>query len=243
MSKSVVILSGGMDSTVVLYDVLNAKKMAGGGSQDVHALSFNYGQRHGKELEAAKATCQALDVFHQIVDISQIGRQLLKGSSLTDDIEVPHGHYAEESMKLTVVPNRNMIMLSLALGYGVSIKADAVYYGAHAGDHAIYPDCRSEFVEAMQKVAHLCDWHQVKLYAPYIDLDKGDIAIKGLELEVDFSKTWTCYEGGEKACGKCGACGERILAFDKANAVDPMEYAQSWEVVLADAKKMLEKEG
>lgn len=237
MGKAVVIISGGMDSTTLLYDVLagvSASKdfadAEGSAKQnemtEVHALSFDYGQRHVKELDSAVATTAVLGVPHQIVDMKAIGHQLLKGSSLTDDIDVPEGHYEEESMKLTVVPNRNMIMLSLAIGYAVSIKADAVYYGAHAGDHAIYPDCWREFVDAMQVVAGLCDWRKVKLLAPYIDKDKGDIAIRGKELDVDYALTWTCYQGKDLACGKCGACQERLEAFAKAEIKDPIAYAK-----------------
>jgi len=216
--KSVVILSGGMDSTTLIYDVVSQ-----GG--EVEALSFNYGQRHSKELSCAAVTCQKLSIPHKVVDLGEVGKELLQGSALTSDIDVPEGHYEEGNMKLTVVPNRNMIMLSLAIGYGVSIKADAVYYGAHSGDHAIYPDCRKEFVEAMQKVATLCDWHELELKAPYLDMDKGDIVIRGvMELGVPYEDTWTCYKGLEKACGKCGSCQERLEAFEKAGVEDPVTY-------------------
>jgi len=219
MSKAVVVLSGGMDSTTLLWDVVKRGKY-----DEVLALSIDYGQRHCKELVCAEATCQKLGVSHKIVDMSIIGKELLSGSSLTSDIDVPEGHYEEESMKATVVPNRNMVLLSLSMGYAISQKAEAVYYGAHAGDHAIYPDCRKEFVEAMQVVAQLCDWSKLNLFAPYIDIDKGDIAIKGKELGTDFSLSWTCYNGREKACGKCSACVERLEAFVKAGIEDPIEY-------------------
>lgn len=234
MSKAVVVLSGGMDSTTLLWDVVKRK-----GHDEVFALSIDYGQRHCKELVCAEATCQKLKVSHKIVDMNSIGRELLAGSSLTSDIAVPEGHYEEESMKATVVPNRNMILLSLAMGYAVSKKAEVVYYGAHAGDHAIYPDCRIEFVEAMQEVAKLCDWSQLTLEAPYIRIDKGDIAILGAEIGVDYSLSWTCYNGRAKACGKCGADIERILAFLKAGLVDPVEYEEPWDVVV---KRALEQQ-
>jgi len=234
MSKAVVVLSGGMDSTTLLWDILNSGKYA-----EVLALSVNYGQRHSKELDLAAKTCEKLGVSHKIVDMASIGSSLLAGSSLTSGIDVPEGHYEEESMKSTVVPNRNMILLSLAIGYAVSSDAKAVFYGAHAGDHAIYPDCRKEFVEAMKAVTKLCDWKEVELEAPYVDSDKGDIVEIGKQLQVDYSLTWTCYKGNEKACGKCGACGERILAFDKAGIPDPIDYVKSWEEVLADAKLMV----
>ncbi len=127
-------------------------------------------------------------------------------------------------MKITVVPNRNMILLSLAVGYAITIGAKKVFYGAHAGDHAIYPDCRREFVAAMKRAIPVADWAAVELEAPYLDLDKGDIAIRGKNLGVDYSLTWTCYKGGDKACGKCGACRERLEAFWKAGMTDPVEY-------------------
>lgn len=214
--KAVIIFSGGMDSTTLLYDILNQ-------GYEVHALSFNYGQKHKRELECASKTCEKLGVNHIIVDLGVLGE--VAPSSLTrQDVEVPEGYYADENMKLTVVPNRNMVMLSLATAYAIGLKAEYLFYGAHAGDHSIYPDCRKEFIKAMQKSIKLCDWMKVKLYAPYLNVDKGDIVIKGKELGVDYSLTWTCYKGLEKACGKCGACTERLEAFKKAGIKDPVEY-------------------
>lgn len=218
MKKAVIILSGGMDSTTLLYDLLNQ-------GYEVHALSINYNQKHKKEIEAAKKTCQKLKVPHKIVDLSQVGKELLQGSALTsENIEVPEGHYADENMKMTVVPNRNMILLSMAAGYAFSIGAEKIFYGAHSGDHAIYPDCRKEFIDIMKKAIELADWKKVDLEAPYWNMDKGDIALKGRKLGVDYSLTWTCYKGKEKACGKCGACRERLEAFEKAKIKDPIEY-------------------
>ncbi|MBL4856306.1 MAG: 7-cyano-7-deazaguanine synthase QueC, partial [Idiomarina sp.] len=148
--KVVVIYSGGMDSFTVLH-----KALAEG--NEVLALSFNYGQRHVKELEVAANVCKQHGIPHKVVDITAIN-SLLSGSSLTDDIDIPEGHYEEESMKSTVVPNRNMILLSLAIGYAVSEEASAVYYGAHSGDHAIYPDCRPEFVRQMDVVSKMANY-------------------------------------------------------------------------------------
>jgi 7-cyano-7-deazaguanine synthase len=216
--KAVVIISGGMDSTTLLYDVKSQ-------GYDIYAVSFNYNQRHKLELEMAKLTCEKLNVKHKIIDLKQIGDELLQGSSLTSsNIDTPHGHYAAENMKLTVVPNRNCIMLSLALGYAFSIEAEDIFYGAHAGDHSVYPDCRPEFLDAMNKVAGLADWKKAEIKAPYLNIDKGDIVKRGLELGVDYSLTYTCYEGNETSCGLCGSCTERIEAFKKANAVDPIKY-------------------
>ena len=214
--KVVVIYSGGMDS----YTVLNKAIKSG---FDVYALSFNYGQRHVKELEVAASVCADLNVHHKVVDISAIN-QLIGGSSLTDDIEVPEGHYEEESMKSTVVPNRNMILLSLAVGYAVSLKANKVFYGAHSGDHAIYPDCRPEFVEKMSDVCRIANYEEVEIVCPYLNNSKIEILTDGLKMDLDYSNTWTCYNGREKACGKCGACQERLEAFSLNNASDPLPY-------------------
>ena len=213
--KVILILSGGMDSTTLLYDMLNS-------GHEVKCLSIDYGQRHRKELDGAKQICKDIGLDHRIADLSGI-KQFLKGSSQTDDtINVPEGHYEEESMKLTVVPNRNMIMLSIACAWAISEKYDAVAYGCHAGDHAIYPDCREEFTDIMARAFHLCDWHKVMLYRPYVSYSKGKIACIGKELNVPYGKTWTCYVGGDKPCGKCGCCNERREAFEFANMKDPL---------------------
>lgn len=214
--KVVVIYSGGMDSFTVLNKALQQ-------GHDVYALSFDYGQRHVKELEVAANVCKKLNVPHKIVDISAIN-QLIGGSSLTDDIDVPEGHYEEESMKSTIVPNRNMILLSLAVGYAVSLKASKVYYGAHSGDHAIYPDCRPEFVQKMDDVCRIANYDAVEIFSPYLNNTKIDILTDGIKMGLDYSQTWTCYNGREKACGKCGACQERLEAFSLNNVTDPIEY-------------------
>jgi len=138
---------------------------------------------------------------------------------------VPAGHYTNETMKLTVVPNRNMIMLSVAIGWAVSGKADAVAYAAHAGDHTIYPDCRPAFIEAIRQAAALCDWHRVELLTPFVGKTKRDIVRLGAELDVPFGQTWSCYVGGEVHCGRCGTCVERREAFKSAGVDDPTVYA------------------
>lgn len=218
MTKAVIIYSGGMDSFTLLNDLHNQ-------GLELYPISFNYGQRHSKELIYAASVCKDLGLVHKVIDLSQIGEQILGGSSQTDpNIAVPHGHYADENMKLTVVPNRNMIMLSLAMGYAISIGANIVYYGAHSGDHAIYPDCRPDFVAAINQVGKYCHFTPIGVSAPYICLDKGDIAMIGRDLGLDYGKAWTCYEGKDKACGKCGACQERLEAMHKAGLVDPLEY-------------------
>lgn len=214
--KVVVIYSGGMDSFTLLNESLAEGK-------DVYALSFNYGQKHSKELRFASQVCEQKGVEHKVVDITAI-HQLMSGSSLTDDIEIPEGHYEEETMKSTVVPNRNMVLLSLAIAYAVSIKAEAVLFGAHGGDHAIYPDCRTEFVEKMAEVSRIANYEVVDVRAPYIHLDKIQILKRGIKLGLDYAQSWTCYNGRERACGKCGACQERLEAFAKNGVTDPLSY-------------------
>jgi len=214
--KVVVIYSGGMDSFTVLNRALKDGKK-------VYALSFDYGQRHVKELECAASVCKSLKIDHKIIDISSIN-QLLAGSSLTDDIEIPEGHYESENMKSTVVPNRNMILLSLAVGYAVSVGAAQVYYGAHSGDHAIYPDCRPEFVQKMNEVCQIANYESVEIFSPYLAVNKAAILADGLDMGLDYSDTWTCYNGRTKACGKCGSCQERLEAFSENKMVDPISY-------------------
>ena len=219
MEKIVVVLSGGMDSATLLYHLLAA-------GHEVKAISVNYGQRHVRELESAAAICERRKVEHRVADLSAIAPLLGDNSLSSRDRDVPEGHYEEESMKVTVVPNRNMIFLSVAIGWAVSLKFDAVAYGAHSGDHAIYPDCREEFAAAMDQAAGLCDWQPMRLLRPFVKLDKGDIAKRGHELGVPFELTWTCYNGREKHCGKCGACQERREAFAKCGVEDPVEYEE-----------------
>lgn len=214
--KVVIIYSGGMDS----YTVLNRAIRDG---YKPYPLTFNYGQRHKKEIDVAAAVCQELGLEHKIVDITAIN-QLLQGSSLTSDIEIPEGHYEQENMKSTVVPNRNMILLSLAIGYAVSIGASKVFYGAHSGDHAIYPDCRPEFVNKMNEVSQIANYEPVEIVSPYLKQSKIEILKDGLSMGLDYGKSWTCYNGREKACGRCGACQERLEAFRLNNCEDPQEY-------------------
>ena len=216
-SKAVVIYSGGMDS----YTVLHLAVQQG---YDVYALSFDYGQRHSKELVVAQQVCDSASINHKVVDITAIN-QLLKGSSLTSmDIAIPTGDYAEDNMQSTVVPNRNMILLSLAIGYAVSLKADKVFYGAHSGDHAIYPDCRPEFVEAMNDVANIANYEAIEVVSPFLHASKTDILQAGLDLGLDYSQTWTCYQGLAEACGQCGSCIERVGAFTALGLQDPLPY-------------------
>jgi 7-cyano-7-deazaguanine synthase len=220
MEKVVAIYSGGMDSTALLYH-LRAE------GHEVTALSVDYGQTHRRELDSARRICESIGLRHDIADLRGI-THLLGGNSLTDtSIEVPEGHYAAENMKATVVPNRNMIMLSVAIGYAITLRALYVAYGAHAGDHTIYPDCRPEFAAAVNTAAMLADWHQVELLRPFVRMTKAEIAKRGAELEVPFGLTWSCYKGGDVHCGRCGTCVERREAFEVAGLVDPTEYEQA----------------
>jgi len=213
----VVLLSGGMDSSTLLAT-------AAALHDRVYALSVDYNQRHKRELEFAKKIAHHYGVSHEILDITNIN-SLISGSSLTSaDISVPHGHYADETMKRTVVPNRNMILLSIATGMAISNGINMVAYAAHAGDHAIYPDCRPDFVMAMTDVLTKCSYEPVGLWAPFLYLDKAQILQSGLRWKVPYELTWTCYEGREKACGKCGACVERLEAFELNGVEDPLEY-------------------
>ncbi len=218
MQKYVIILSGGMDSVTLLYTLVR-----GMGKERVHALTLNYGQRHAKEITCARMNCAHLGVSHLVIDITSIA-PLLKGSALTDNLEVPDGNYTDEKMRLTVVPNRNMIFLSLAIAHAVSLGAGEVYYGAHAGDHAIYPDCRPVFIDRMNAAAAVANYKPVRIVTPFSTMDKGDIVKLGTRLDVPYEHTWTCYKGLEKSCGTCGSCTERLEAFTKVGRKDPLEY-------------------
>lgn len=225
--KTVLIYSGGLDSTVLLYELLAAGDV-------VSPLLFDYGQRHRVELNAALNSLDEADRrYGALLDEVQVCtlplRTLFAGSdsSQLSSTPVPEGHYADESMKQTVVPNRNMIMLSIAAGYALSIGATRVAYAAHAGDHAIYPDCRPKFVDAMSRAFSLMDWRGMDLHAPYLGQSKTDIVARGVALEVPFGLTWSCYKGGEVHCGLCGTCHERIEAFSLAGVVDPTIYRES----------------
>jgi 7-cyano-7-deazaguanine synthase len=213
----VVIYSGGMDSFTLLH-----KARADG--LNVHAISFNYGQRHVRELDCAQEVCQQLGVPHKVIDIRAMS-DVMAGSALTSEIiDVPEGDYQEGSMKSTVVPNRNMILLALATGYAVTVEASAVWFGAHGGDHAIYPDCRPEFVEKMDAVCKVANYQPVAVEAPFMHFTKSDILALGLQLNLDYSHTWTCYNGRSKACGRCSSCVERLQAFAEHQQQDPIAY-------------------
>ena len=215
--STVLIYSGGLDSTILLYDLVKS-------GFNVKALSVDYGQRHKKELQHAKNLCKELDVKHHIADISAIN-PLLAGSSLTSaDIKVAEGHYEDESMKSTVVPNRNMIFLSIAIAWAISTGTDSVSFAAHKGDHAIYKDCRVNFFKAMNRAMQTSGADNVSLYTPFSLLTKTTIVKLGNLLDVPFNQTWSCYNGGKNHCGRCGTCVERKEAFELAGVTDPTIY-------------------
>lgn len=215
--KAVVLFSGGLDSTVLVYHLIKEKV-------DLKLLSIDYGQRHQNEITSSTQIAEYLGLPHFVLSLPSLG-QLLGGSALTDQkIILPKGHYAEDSMKTTVVPNRNMILLSLAAGHAISIKFDTVAYAAHAGDHTIYPDCRPEFADSMAHALTLADWNCINLLRPFVNWSKADLVKHGIQMGVPFEKTWSCYAGGKFHCGKCGTCVERKEAFELVGLSDPTQY-------------------
>lgn len=219
--SAVAVYSGGMDSTAMLYHMLDQ------GVEIRGALSVNYGQKHSKELTVAAEICKELGILHRVADLSSL-QGIFGKSSLTNIEEaVPEGHYEEDQMKSTVVPNRNMILLALATSWAISLEAESVAYAAHGGDHAIYPDCRSEFAEALDTAIRLCDWSEVHLYRPFVTWTKADIAKEGARIGAGLDRTWSCYKGGEVHCGRCGTCVERREAFHLAGVEDGTVYDPS----------------
>lgn len=215
--KVVVLLSGGMDSVTALY-------LAHKEYEVVATASFNYGSKHNaKEIHFAKLHSERLAIPHFIIDLPFIDT-LFSSDLLQSGGDIPEGHYAEQTMKKTVVPFRNGIMLSIAAGFAESKQAEGLVIAAHAGDHAIYPDCRESFMRSMEEAIKVGTYAQIQLIRPFISIDKAKIAQTGKDLNVDFSLTWSCYKGGEIHCGACGTCIERREAFLLAGVNDPTEY-------------------
>lgn len=215
--KVVVLVSGGMDSVTALH-------AAARGHEVVAGLSFDYGSKHNhRELPFAAWHCRELGVPHEIVALGFMDR-LFKSDLLKSGGAIPEGHYEAENMKQTVVPFRNGILLSIAAGYAESAGAEGLVIAAHSGDHAIYPDCREDFMRPMAKAIRAGTYAGIEVLRPFIDLRKEGIAAIGAGLGVDFAQTWSCYKGGEMHCGKCGTCVERKEAFALAGLPDPTVY-------------------
>lgn len=215
MKDSLIVLSGGLDSTTMLYEYKDRIGMA---------VSFHYGSNHNdRELAFAKLHCERLGIPHMKISLPFI-KQFFHSSLLEGAEAIPEGNYDEENMKSTVVPFRNGIMLSIAAGIAENNKFQYVMLANHAGDHTIYPDCRPEFVDAMSAAIHAGTWNGVQLFTPYTHLTKASIASHGKRLGLDYSETWSCYKGGEHHCGVCGTCRERKEALAKAGIEDTTVY-------------------
>lgn len=224
MSSYLAVVSGGLDSTTLAYH-LDQLGVLG------RMLSVDYGQRHRKELDFAAHAARVLGVPWDLIDLTGI-TSLIASSSLTSaEIPVPDGHYAEESMRATVVPNRNMMMMSIAAAVAISNGLDGIAVGVHAGDHFVYPDCRPEFIDAMTLALRLGNsgfaMAGFQVLAPFVHITKTDIAVRAGELGVPLDETWSCYKGGSVHCGRCGTCVERIGAIREAELIDPTEYADA----------------
>lgn len=216
MKHSVIIVSGGMDSITLLYQ----KK-----EEIALAISFDYGSNHNaREIPFAQMHCEQLGIKHITINLDFM-HQYFKSSLLEGADAIPEGHYASDNMKSTVVPFRNGIMLSIAIGIAESNALDEVLIANHGGDHTIYPDCRPEFINAINNAAIQGTYNNVNVVAPYTNITKGEIARIGAKLGIDYSQTWSCYKGGEQHCGKCGTCIERREALAEAGIVDTTVYS------------------
>lgn len=215
MKDSAIIVSGGMDSITMLYEYKDSIALG---------ISFDYGSNHNaKEIPLAEMHCKRLGIEHITINLEFMGKYF-KSSLLEGAEAIPEGHYADENMKSTVVPFRNGIMLAIATGLAESRNLTKVLMANHGGDHAIYPDCRPEFVEAIDKAAAAGTYVGVRIVTPYTSITKSDIARRGKALGIDYSETWSCYKGGDAHCGKCGTCVERIEALRDAGIEDTTVY-------------------
>ena len=215
MKDGVIIVSGGMDSITLLYE--RKDEIALG-------ISFDYGSNHNaREIPLARMHCERLGIRHLVINLSFI-HQYFKSSLLSGADKIPEGSYDDDNMKSTVVPFRNGIMLSIAVGIAESEGLKKVFIANHGGDHAIYPDCREEFIEAINAASQAGTYEHVRILAPYTNITKTDIALRGKQLGIDYSETWSCYKGGEVHCGKCGTCVERKQALREAGLEDTTQY-------------------
>ena len=228
--KVVVLCSGGMDSVTALYWARHGHDVAA-------VVSFDYGAKHNhRELPFAAEHAAKFGVRHEVIPLDFVNR-LFASDLLKSGGDVPEGHYEAENMKQTVVPFRNAIMLSIACGLAESTGAEGLVIAAHGGDHAIYPDCREEFMQAMGDAMRLGTYANVQLLRPFIALSKGRIVAEGARLGVDFARTWSCYKGGAIHCGTCGTCVERREAFAQAGVADPTVYASTDPLPLKPKKE------
>lgn len=215
MKNSAIIVSGGMDSITLLYDRKDEITLG---------ISFDYGSNHNaREIPFAKMHCERLGIKHITINLDFM-HQYFKSSLLDGAEAIPEGHYADDNMKSTVVPFRNGIMLAIAIGIAESNNLDQVFIANHGGDHTIYPDCRPEFINAIDAAATAGTYNNVKVIAPYTKITKSDIARIGKRLGIDYAETWSCYKGGEVHCGKCGTCVERKEALAEAGTEDKTIY-------------------
>ena len=215
--NSAIIVSGGMDSITLLYD--HKDEIALG-------ISFDYGSNHNaREIPYAELHCKRLGIRHITIHLDFM-HQYFKSSLLDGSDAIPEGHYADENMKSTVVPFRNGIMLAIATGIAESNGLDKVFIANHGGDHSIYPDCRPEFIKAINQAACAGTYNGVEIAAPYTNISKGDIARIGKQLGIDYTETWSCYKGGKYHCGKCGTCVERKEALKEAGIDDRTKYEE-----------------
>lgn len=212
--KTVVVLSGGLDSTTLLYHLIDE-------GHEVKALSINYQQKHSKELGFAKSICEHVGIEHRLVELQGLSAVLNNNALTNSEIDIPTGEYQEGTIQVTTVPNRNMIFLAVAIGWAAGMKFNGVAFGAHAGEHTNYPDCKRPFAEAMNAAGLVCDWNPIEVHAPFIDWNKGQIVERGLEIGVPFEMTWSCYNGREQPCGECSTCIDRAQAFEINNSLDP----------------------
>lgn len=226
MKKAVLALSGGMDSTTLLSHLLNKR-------YEVHPFQFIYGSKHNwEEVEAVRQISKYFGIRVPIIDLTKVFKNISSSLLLTGD-EIPEGHYSNSNMSKTVVPGRNSIFISILVGIAESIEADRVVIGVHSGDHHIYPDCRKNYIYAMRDAMLLASDSKVRLWAPFLHLDKTSIIQIGLDLKTPYHLTRTCYKYQPIACGRCGSCQERLEAF-KANGIDdPIEY---------ESRELMEKE-
>lgn len=217
MKDSIIVLSGGMDSTTLLHEYKDCIALA---------VTFDYGSNHNsREIECARINCEQLGIRHIVIPLAFIG-QYFRSSLLAGADAIPEGHYSDDNMKSTVVPFRNGIMLAVACGLAESFGLRHVMIANHSGDHAIYPDCRAPFIDAMSQAMQNGTYDGIDIVAPYTGITKGEIARHGKLLGLDYALTYSCYKGGAKHCGKCGTCVERKEALAEAGIDDPTQYEE-----------------